>query len=297
MSNPVWSGTLRVGQAFQPAISFAAKLFTGARAESAVSLSSIHIPDLSPMGTKPFCKLEDKSVPPVEVGKGYEYAKGQFLILNDAEIYQLAAPKLDLVDIAAFVPAAAIDPIYFESSYYLAPGDDGAEIQYAALYEALRRTQRFGLCWLNLYKRERPAILRAGHRGIIVHTLFFEREIRGLDEFRTDTSTVAIPVEVPVTYFDPWDCLTTSAQREWFSDRQRERTMKFLVGKITALIGEATAPAASESLPPGSGVPMAHAPAANDSKLPAAPVAEVPYKRKPPVTADTTRPKRGSAAR
>ena len=82
-----------------------------------------------------------------------------------------------------------MDAIYLESSYYVAP-DEGGEKPYALLYEALRRSSYYGVAKVAMHNREHIIILRPGPKGLLSHTMYYQDEIRQVDEFRTDASLV-----------------------------------------------------------------------------------------------------------
>lgn len=93
------------------------------------------------------------------------------------------------MEVFEFVPAASVDPVYLDASYYVVPEAAG-ERPHALLYEVLRRSGYASIAQLTLQTREHLVLLRAGHCGLIVHTLFYSDEVRALDEFRTDTASL-----------------------------------------------------------------------------------------------------------
>jgi DNA end-binding protein Ku len=82
-----------------------------------------------------------------------------------------------------------VDPIYMESSYYMAP-DEGGQKPYALLFEALRETNYYGVAKIAMHNREHIVILRPTKKGMLLHTMYFQDEIRQVEEFSTDTSQV-----------------------------------------------------------------------------------------------------------
>jgi len=94
-----------------------------------------------------------------------------------------------VMEILEFVKADQVDPIYLESSYYVAP-DEGGEKAYALLYEALRDSNFYGVAKVAMHNREHIIVLRPGAKGILSHTMYYQDEIRQVEEFRTDTSQV-----------------------------------------------------------------------------------------------------------
>ena len=93
------------------------------------------------------------------------------------------------MEILEFVKATQVDPIYLESSYYVAP-DEGGEKAYALLFQALRESDFYAVAKVAMHNREHIIVLRPGAKGILSHTMYYQDEIRQVEEFRTDTSLV-----------------------------------------------------------------------------------------------------------
>jgi DNA end-binding protein Ku len=93
------------------------------------------------------------------------------------------------MEILEFVKADQVDAIYLESSYYVAP-DEGGEKPYALLFQALKESQYYALAKVAMHNREHIIIMRPGPKGIVSHTMYYQDEIRQVEEFRTDTSLV-----------------------------------------------------------------------------------------------------------
>jgi DNA end-binding protein Ku len=94
-----------------------------------------------------------------------------------------------VMEILEFVKGEEVDPVYLESSYYMAP-DEGGEKPYALLFEALRQSKFYAVAKVAMHSREHIIILRPGAKGILLHTMYYQDEIRQVEEFRTDTSLV-----------------------------------------------------------------------------------------------------------
>ncbi|HEY1242627.1 MAG TPA: Ku protein [Bryobacteraceae bacterium] len=183
MAASVWTGHLTFGL-----VSFPVRLFSAARSET-VSFNLLHKDDHSRIKQVTFCQTEDKPVPRTDLVKGYEYEKGQYVVVDEEDIKKVAPKTAKVMEILEFVKADQVDPIYLESSYYVAP-DEGGEKPYALLYEALRKSQFYAVAKVAMHNREHIIILRPGSKGILSHTMYYQDEIRQVEEFRTDTSLV-----------------------------------------------------------------------------------------------------------
>ncbi len=183
MATSVWKGHLTFGL-----VSLPIRLFSAARAES-VSFNLLHKADNSRIKQVTFCQAEDKAVPRSDLVKGYEYEKDHYVVIEDDDIKKVAPKTAKVMEILEFVETKDVDPVYLESSYYMAP-DGGGEKAYALLFEALRKSGYSGVAKIAMHNREHIVILRPGQRGILLHTMYFTNEIRQVDEFRTDLDLV-----------------------------------------------------------------------------------------------------------
>src|SRR5581483_8823608 len=183
MASTVWKGHLTFGL-----VSLPIKLYSAARAES-VSFNQLHKSDGSRIKMVMYCQAEDKPITRAEIVKGFEYEKDRYVVVEEDEVKKMAPKTAKTMEILEFVKSDEVDPIYFESSYYLAP-DDAGEKPYALLFQALKQTGYVGVAKIAMHNREHIVILRPGERDILLHTMYYRDEIRQVDEFRTDTSVV-----------------------------------------------------------------------------------------------------------
>jgi len=183
MAASVWKGHLIFGM-----VSFPIRLFSAARSET-ISFNLLHKDDHSRIKQMTYCQLEDKPISRSETVKGYEYEKDHYVVIDDEDIKKVAPRTAKVMEILEFVKADQVDPIYLESSYYVAP-DEGGEKAYALLFTALKDSGYYGVAKVAMHNREHIIVLRPGAKGILSHTMYYQDEIRQVEEFRTDTSLV-----------------------------------------------------------------------------------------------------------
>jgi DNA end-binding protein Ku len=183
MASTVWKGHLTFGL-----VSFPVRLYSAARSES-ISFNQLHKADGSRVKQVLFCQAEDKPIPRSEIVKGFEYEKDRYVVIEDEEVKKVAPITAKVMEIQEFVKADQVDAVYFETSYYMAP-DEAGEKPYALLFDALKKTGYVGVAKIAMHNREHVVILRPGHQGVLMHTMFYSHEIRKVDEFRTDLSLV-----------------------------------------------------------------------------------------------------------
>jgi DNA end-binding protein Ku len=183
MAASVWKGHLTFGLVTIPV-----RLFSAARSET-ISFNMLHKDDHSRIRQVTYCALEDKPIARTDTVKGYEYEKDRYVVIEDEEIRKVAPKTAKVMEILEFVKAEQVDAIYLESSYYVAP-EEGGEKAYALLFTALKESGYYALAKVAMHNREHIIVLRPGPKGILSHTMYYQDEIRQVDEFRTDTSLV-----------------------------------------------------------------------------------------------------------
>jgi DNA end-binding protein Ku len=202
-------------------------LYSAARGES-ISFNQLHKSDGSRIKQVIYCAAEDKPILRSDIVKGFEYEKDRYVVIEDEEVKKVAPATAKVVEIQEFVKADQVDPIYLETSYYMAP-DEAGEKPYALLFDALRKTGYFAVAKIAMHNREHVVILRPGKNGVLLHTMFFSHEIRKVDEFRTDLSLVKEKelamatslIEAMVADFEP----------DKYTDNYRDNLLKMIEAK------------------------------------------------------------------
>ena len=222
MASTVWKGHLTFGL-----VSFPIRLYSAARGES-ISFNQLHKADNSRVKQVLYCAAEDKPIPRSEIVKGFEYEKDRYVVIEDEEVKKVAPQTAKVMEIQEFVKAGQVDPIYFETSYYMAP-DEAGEKPYALLFDALKRTGYVGIAKVAMHNREHVVILRPGEKGVLMHTMYYQHEIRQVDEFRTDLSLVK---EMELTLATSLiEALAGEFEPEKYKDDYRENLLRMIEAK------------------------------------------------------------------
>jgi DNA end-binding protein Ku len=124
-----------------------------------------------------------------ELVRGFEYEKDRCVEFEAEELEKIAPKASDQMEIIEFVRFAEVDPVYLDSSFYVA-ADRGGDKAYALLFEALKTTGYAAIAEFVMHRRHQTAILRPGRDGIIAHTLFYEDEVNRANEFHADSGLV-----------------------------------------------------------------------------------------------------------
>lgn len=176
MASSVWSGYLTFGL-----ISLPVRLFSGARGEH-ISFHMLHRDDNVRIKQQLWCPHDERVVERNEIVKGYEYRKGEYVIIEPDEIKKIEPKTAKAMEILEFVKADQVDPIYFESSYYVTPEEAGRR-PYALLCKALEETNYVAIAKLTMHNREYTVFLRPYKGGMMLHTMYYKDEVRELDNF------------------------------------------------------------------------------------------------------------------
>jgi DNA end-binding protein Ku len=185
----------------------------------------------------PVSGMTETPVRPAEILKGYEVAKDEFVVLDPQEVAALRPPTSSELEITEFVKVEEIDPVYYETSYYMVP-DGGGERAYALLFATLRETGHAGMGSLAMHGREHVVLIRAGRDALVLHTMFYANEV-GRSAYRVE-SEGANPKELGLAKLLV-GALEARFEPEKWKDRYEER--------LKALI-ESRTPVASAGAPP-----------------------------------------------
>jgi DNA end-binding protein Ku len=170
------SGTISFGLVAIPI-----KLYTTGESSAGISFNQVHKKCGTRIQYRFYCPTDDELVERSEIAKGYEFAKGQFVLFDDQELKALNPEPTNAIEITEFVPLDKVDPIYFEKSYYVGP-DKGGPKPYRLLAEAMKETGRAALARYAARGKDYLVLLRPFRNGIIMQQLRYADEIRAFDE-------------------------------------------------------------------------------------------------------------------
>ncbi|QWF80932.1 non-homologous end joining protein Ku [Amycolatopsis sp. CA-230715] len=170
----MWKGSVSFGLVTIPV-----NLYTATENKS-VSLRQVHEADGARIQYKRYCSAENKEVPYAEIAKGYELPDGGMVVLTDTDFAELPLPTSRAIDVLEFVPLEAIDPIYYDSTYYIEPQKAAAK-PYVLLRDALHKSGQVAIAKVALRQRESLAILRVHSDLLVMTTMLWPDEVRTPD--------------------------------------------------------------------------------------------------------------------
>ncbi|MFK4812854.1 Ku protein [Devosia sp. ZW T5_3] len=179
-TRPIWKGQLRLSL-----VSIAVELYTATKANAKPSFRQIHEPSGKPIHYE---KVVD-GIGPVdkdEIMKGFEYEKGDYVLLTDEEIDAVKLETRKTLELTQFVGSNEIDPLYFDKPYYMVPADELAEDAFVVIRDALRKSERIGLGQLALRGKEYLVAVKPAGKGLLLETLHYQDELRKADPYFSD---------------------------------------------------------------------------------------------------------------
>src|SRR6202163_3891397 len=176
MAASVWSGYLTFGL-----ISMPVRLFSGARS-SGISFNMLHRDDLQRVRQQYYCPADNRVVERSEIVKGYEFRKGEYVVIEPEEIKKIEPQTAKSMEILEFVKSSEVDPVFFESSYYMLPEEAGRR-PYALLTKALEESEYVAIAKLTMHNREYTVFLRPHKGGLMLHTMYYAEEVRSVESF------------------------------------------------------------------------------------------------------------------
>ncbi len=219
MPASVWSGYLTFGL-----ISMPVRLFSGARG-TRISFHMLHRDDLTRVKQQLYCPHDERPIERSEIVKGYEYRKGEYVVVEPEEIKKIEPKTAKAMEILEFVKQEEIDPVYFESSYYLAPDEAGRK-PYALLTRAMQETGFVAIAKLAMHNREYTVFLRPYHDGLMLHTMYYQEEIREAPSVGSDKVDIK-EAEVKVAH-QLIQALASEWQPEKYHDTFEENLKKLI---------------------------------------------------------------------
>lgn len=173
----MWKGQLRLSL-----VSINVEMFTAHKSSGVTTFNQIH----EPTGKRiHYQKVVDGVGPvsPDEIKKGYEYEKGEYVLIDDDELDAVKLETKKTLDLVQFVDDGEIPPLYYDAAYYIAPADELAEDAFRVVRDAMRKAKKVGLGQLALRGKEYLVAIRPCGKGMLLETLHYEDEIKKSDSF------------------------------------------------------------------------------------------------------------------
>jgi len=223
----IWKGSISFGLLNVPV------RMSAATARENIRFRTLHKECHTPLVQKRFCPQCDREVDYHDTVRGYEYEDNRFVIISDDELETIPVASTKAIEIVDFIKLEEVDPVYYDKTYYLRPGD-GGEKPYLILRNAMLETGRVAVAKVTIRQKEHLALVRILDNALAVETMFFPDEVRNIDELgitkleekiqiRKEESEMAVKlVENLTSEFNPTK----------YTDEYKEELLKLIRNKI-----------------------------------------------------------------
>ena len=174
-ARPTWKGFLKISL-----VNIPIRVFPATDSAATISFNQLHAECQTRIQQKRWCPKCEREVPNTDIVKGYEFEKGRYVVMNDEDISKVRPESTRVIDLVQFTDATAIDPIYVERPYYLAPDGPMAQQAFAVMREGMQG--KAGIGKLALYGREYLVAVQPKDKGLVMYTMRHSKEVRGMDQ-------------------------------------------------------------------------------------------------------------------
>ena len=221
-----WKGFLKISL-----VNIPIKVFPATESSGAISFNQLHGECQTRIQQKRWCPHCNREVPHSEIVKGYEFDKGRYVVLSEEDFDKVRPESTRVIDLVQFADDSAIDPMFVDRAYYLAPDGPVAADAFAVMREGMKG--KVGVGKLALYGREYLVAVKPQQRGIVMYTLHHAAEIRGIeavDELnsvpeKVRPEEIKLAKQVIETFEGPLDLAT-------YKDEYREGLQQIIDAKI-----------------------------------------------------------------
>ncbi len=219
----IWSGSISFGL-----VNIPIKLYSGSE-ERSLDLTMLHKKDMSPIRYAKICRAEEKEIAYEDVVKGFEYEKGEYVVLTEQDFEKASSQSTHIIAINEFTDEQAIDIRFFEKPYYLEP-EKGGDKAYALLREALKKSKKVAVATFVLRNREHLAVIKPIGKVLVLNRIRFATEIRSANGLKLPEPHLTNEKEITMA-LALIDQLSHDFKAEDFHDQYSEDLEKAIIAK------------------------------------------------------------------
>lgn len=226
MARSIWSGSISFGLVNVPV-----KLYNAVQRKG-VQFHQLHDADRARIQQKRVCSADGTEVPFEDIVKGYEFSPGQYVVVEPEELEALAAKKTRLIEVEQFIDIGEVNPLTFDSSYYVAPAT-GAAKAFRLMVDAMRDAGKVGIGRFVLRQKEHLVALRVQDDALVLVTLVYADEVVPADsledagEAQADVSARELAMARQLV-----EMLSAPFEPERFHDEYREALLDLIERKV-----------------------------------------------------------------
>jgi DNA end-binding protein Ku len=172
-ARPTWKGFLKISLVTIPV-----RVFPATDSAASVSFNQLHGECQTRIQQKKWCPKCEREVQTADIVKGYEFSKGRYVVMTDEDLNKVRPESTRVINLMQFTSSAALDPIYFERPYYLAPDGNVAAEAFGVMREGM--AGKVGIGKVALYGREYMVAVQPRERGLVMYTLRQASEVRAM---------------------------------------------------------------------------------------------------------------------
>jgi len=221
-----WTGYLKI-----QLITIPVRLYTAVNAAAKVRLNLLHKDCMQRLKQQYVCEQHGK-VERADTVKGYEFEKGKYVLVDDDTLATIKLETTKTIEIMYFAEGGAINSVYYNSTYYIGPGDQVAEDAFVVLRDAMAKQRKIAVARLIMTGREHMVTITPGSGGLILQTLHYQDEVRDAESYFTDISAKrALPEQVEL--FEALiDKQTHGVDLSHYTDRYNEALVDVIKAKV-----------------------------------------------------------------
>jgi DNA end-binding protein Ku len=218
----IWTGSIGFGLVNIPVRLYSATANTGLSFDLLTK-------DMCPIRYARVCRTNGREVPFEDIVKGYEYQKGDYIILSEEDFKKANAKKSKTIEIVDFAKESEIDTVFYEKPYYLEP-DKNAQKPYALLREAIRKSKKVAIAKFVIRNREHLAVVKPYENVLVLNQLRFADEIRGGEDLKLPAKGDVKDKEIDMA-LNLIDQLTTKFDPHKYKDTYTEELKEIIAEK------------------------------------------------------------------
>ncbi|MGQ0798140.1 MAG: non-homologous end joining protein Ku [Methanobacteriota archaeon] len=224
MARALWSGAIAFGL-----VNIPVKLFAASETKD-LSFTTLHAECKTPLKRPYVCPTHNAPVESKEMVKGYEFSKGQFVLVTEEELENVPIETTKAIEVSGFVEASEISPLLRERNYYLAPVELSVK-PFELFRQALLRTGKVAVARAILWKKEQLVTIGPQDGGLVLTTLLYQDELKGRPDVPATQPVVVTDDEVNLA-LQLVQALTTELDLSKFKDRYREALVQLIQAKV-----------------------------------------------------------------
>lgn len=225
-ARPTWKGYLKISL-----VNIPVRVFPATDSAATISFNQLHAVCQTRIQQKRWCPHCEREIPMSEIAKGYEFEKGRYVVMTEEDVAKVRPESTRIIDLVQFTDAAAIDPIYVERPYYLAPDGKMAVEAFAVMREGMKG--KAGIGKLALYGREYLVAVLPKENGLVMYTLRHAKEVRSMDSIE-ELQTVPAKVKPAEIKMAQQVIENFQAELNWdeYTDEYQDELQRIIDAKV-----------------------------------------------------------------